>query len=389
MVESVIDRARCDTLLRAPALGPNLLFFSGGTALRPLSRQLKRYTHNSIHLITPFDSGGSSAEIRRAFNMLAVGDLRNRLLALADESVQANSAIYRLFSYRLPQQCSEQQLLSELLQLASASHEKMTALPDSIRKTVRQSLAHFASLLPRDFNLRGANIGNLLITSAYLSHDCDIAAALWYFSQMLLVRGVVAPSCDADAHLAAVLRNGTRLIGQHRITGREVAPIDAPIEELFITRRLSSQEAVSVSATSRALSLICSADLICYSYGSFYSSVVANLLPQGIGRAVASVSCPKIYVPNWGKDPEQLGMTLADTVERLIHAVRTDAPDAAVRDVVRTVLIDSKNLKYALPLDVERCAALGIQIVDLPFATKNADGEIDFTPLAETLLSLS
>ena len=40
-------------------------------------RGLKHYTHNSIHLITPFDSGGSSAVIRRTFRVLSVGDIRN------------------------------------------------------------------------------------------------------------------------------------------------------------------------------------------------------------------------------------------------------------------------------------------------------------------------
>src|SRR5688572_20780353 len=87
---------------RAPELGPRILFFSGGTALRPLSRALKLLTHNSIHLITPFDSGGSSAALRRAFGMPALGDLRNRLLALADETVRGNPRVFRLFGYRLP-----------------------------------------------------------------------------------------------------------------------------------------------------------------------------------------------------------------------------------------------------------------------------------------------
>ncbi len=64
-----------------PDAGPKLLFFSGGTALNGLSQVLKRYTHNSIHLVTPFDSGGSSAVLREAFDMPAVGDLRSRMMA--------------------------------------------------------------------------------------------------------------------------------------------------------------------------------------------------------------------------------------------------------------------------------------------------------------------
>ncbi|MFW5735662.1 MAG: 2-phospho-L-lactate transferase CofD family protein, partial [Oceanidesulfovibrio sp.] len=99
---------------RSPELGPRVLFFSGGTALRDFSRRLVRYTHNSIHIITPFDSGGSSAELRRAFNMIAVGDVRNRLMALSDRLPGADPAIFNLFAYRLPKDES-QETLREML----------------------------------------------------------------------------------------------------------------------------------------------------------------------------------------------------------------------------------------------------------------------------------
>ena len=69
------------------ATGRRLIFFTGGTALREVSRELARHTPDTVHLLTTFDSGGSSAALRRAFAMPAVGDLRNRLLALADFSI--------------------------------------------------------------------------------------------------------------------------------------------------------------------------------------------------------------------------------------------------------------------------------------------------------------
>ena len=84
---------RIEEARRAPEKGPAILFFSGGTASRQLSRELIHYSHNSIHVITTFDSGGSSAELRRAFGMPAVGDLRNRLLALADRSPSGNAEV--------------------------------------------------------------------------------------------------------------------------------------------------------------------------------------------------------------------------------------------------------------------------------------------------------
>ena len=54
------DMVRVDRCHRLPEYGPKILFFSGGSAMRDLASVLKNYTHNSVSLITPFDSGGSS-----------------------------------------------------------------------------------------------------------------------------------------------------------------------------------------------------------------------------------------------------------------------------------------------------------------------------------------
>jgi len=126
-----------------PELGPVLLFFSGGTALRNLSRHLIRYTHNSIHVITPFDSGGSSAELRKAFKMPAVGDIRNRLMALADQSFKGNPDIYKLFSYRLAKDDTRPNLLRELTQMAKGSHPGVAKIVDPMRKIIRNHLYLF------------------------------------------------------------------------------------------------------------------------------------------------------------------------------------------------------------------------------------------------------
>ena len=66
------DLLRIGRYQKAPELGPSILFFSGGSALRQVSRA-QELSHNSIHLVTPFDSGGSSAKLRKAFDMPAIG----------------------------------------------------------------------------------------------------------------------------------------------------------------------------------------------------------------------------------------------------------------------------------------------------------------------------
>ena len=119
----VPDPVKTTLYARSPDLGPRILFFSGGSALRDLSQELIRYTHNSIHIITPFDSGGSSAKLRQAFNMPAIGDVRNRLMAIADQTLHGFPDIYRLFAYRFPKDGAQDALRLELGAMIDGRHD--------------------------------------------------------------------------------------------------------------------------------------------------------------------------------------------------------------------------------------------------------------------------
>ena len=96
-----------------PDGGSRILFFSGGTALAPVAAELSRHTRNAVHVITTFDSGGSSAELRRAFDMPAVGDIRARIMALADRSLEGNPETVELLGYRLPKDAGPEALHRE------------------------------------------------------------------------------------------------------------------------------------------------------------------------------------------------------------------------------------------------------------------------------------
>lgn len=383
------DSLRTARFERAPELGPRVLFFSGGSALRPLSRVLKRYTHNSVHLITPFDSGGSSAVLRKAFDMLSIGDLRNRLVALADESVRGNPEIYRLFCYRLPLAASDDELLVELGQMVSGTHPLVSEVPQPMRHIIRRNLRFLADHAPSELELRGANIGNLMLTGGYLAQDRDVESTLFLFSKLLEVRGVVRPVADTQCHLAVTLADGTRVVGQHLLTGKEVAPLGQRIGEIFLVRSLEDPTPTEVDVEDKVLRLIRRADLVVYSIGSFYSSVLANLLPRGIGRTIARTRVPKVYVPNCAPDPEQMGMTVADCVDSIVSTVRADAgaevPTSAILDLV---LIDSRA-EYAAALDPEALLARGVQVVDVPIMElQSGVAKVEPQLLAEVLLSL-
>lgn len=384
----VPDSLRVGRAERAPELGPRIVFFSGGSALRPLSRVLKRYTHNSTHLITPFDSGGSSAEIRKAFHMLSIGDLRSRLVALAEESVRGNPDIYRLFCHRLSATASQRDLRTDLQRLVNAEHPLVLAVPQPMRHIIRTHLTFFADHMPDDFDLQGANIGNLMLTGAYLSQRRDMNSTLFLFSKLLEVRATVRPTAECDAHLAAVLSNGRRVNGQHMMTGKQVAPLEAPIRDFFLVDSIHGAQPTTVSASEEVLRLIRKADLICFPMGSFYTSILANLLPDGVAQAVAEADCPKLYVPNTGHDPEQVGMSIRDCVMKLLEMLQSPLSSSPQPRLLTHVLLDAEHGQYEGNVDLNALEALGCQVLDVDLRSDDASGGHSAQELAKVLISL-
>src|SRR5262249_13951303 len=170
---------------------------------------------------------------------------------------------------------------------------------------------------PPDFNLRGASIGNLILTGGYFNQARDIDAVTFTFSKLVEARGLVRPVVDADLHLRAKLADGRVVPGQHQLTAKESDPIASAALTLGLARAGDPDSPVDVSIDSGTRRFIAQAELICFPSGSFCTSLGACLLPVGIGDAVAEAGCPKVYGPNCRVDPEQIGLPPADAVERL------------------------------------------------------------------------
>jgi CofD-related protein of GAK system len=375
---------------KSPELGPRLVFFSGGSALNGLSRELKQYTHNSIHFVSPFDSGGSSAKLRQAFDMPAIGDLRSRLMALADETVLGHPEIVQLFSTRFPVDAEQSSLKQRLTSMLSGEDALVAAIAEPMRKLICAYLSEFFAKMPADFDLRGASIGNLIITGGYLSNHRDLDTIVFQFSQLVNALGEVRTITNDNFHLVAQLSNEQTLIGQHLITGKEVAPINAAVKDLSL-----SLSATTLTPAHSKLGLpnqqaIAQADLICYPPGSFYTSLIANLLPEGVGKAIANNGCPKVYVPNLAADPEQLGMSLEDAIKQiLIYAGKDFAGQAKASDLLNYVMVDSKQGNYLGGIPTEYLKQQGITLIDVKLMNKASDKSYDEKRLVAALLSLT
>lgn len=382
------DPWRIERFRRAPEMGPRILFFSGGTAIKGVARTLTSYTHNSIHLITPFDSGGSSAAIRRAFHMLSAGDLRNRIMALADLSITGNPDVYDLFAYRFPLDADNAKLRHQLWNMAAGRHALVARIPNPMRRIVRNHLHYFLERMPDDFDLRGASIGNLVLTGGYLNNRHHIEPVLFMFSKLINARGVVRPTTGKNYHLAARLRDGTLVMGQHRITDKS-HPIPSPIEEIFLTASLDSTTPLTLAVSSKIRELIASAELVCYPMGSFYTSILANLLLDGVGSSIARNECPKVFLPNPVPDSEMQGMGLFDMVMRIVDtARRRSGIDVEPSRIVRYVVADLRRGSYPRPLHLKRLQAAGIDVIDTDLITDASAPLYDDQKVVEALLSL-
>lgn len=387
---SIPDQIKLARFRKAPELGPKILFFSGGTALRSLSQALVNATHNSIHIITPFDSGGSSAELRRVFSMPAVGDIRNRLMALADQSIKGHPEIYSLFSHRLPLYGDQDELKKGLQDFASGRHPCVANVPDPMRKIIKRHLVSFSRSMPGDFDLRGASLGNLVLTAGYLENDRHLDPVIFIYSRLVEVRGTVRPVVNVDAHLAAELADGQTVVGQHLLTGKDASPLQSAIKTMFPVKSLQDPQPVQVAIPDRIKALIQTADLICYPMGSFFTSLLANLLPVGVAGAVAATSCPKVYVPNTSADPECQGLDLCGQVDRLLTQLlgRNYDPQACSR-VLNFLLVDEDEQRYANGIPYDFLKQRGIAVLRTRLVTDSGSAHVDPHRLTDILLSLS
>ena len=406
------DNIRIQRSLRIPEFGPKILFFSGGTAIRDLSACLINYTHNSIHLITPFDSGGSSAEIRRGFDMLSVGDIRNRLLALSDKSestMRNNPQVIQLFSHRLTKTGDSEASEEEFISILDGKHPLIRAVELPMRSILQNHLRWFVERMPADFDLRGASIGNLIITGCFLEHNRDIVTAIFMIAKFLGVKGFCRPLTAANLHIRALYGDGREVVGQHAMNlapkslhsvqntdnkrqlmqSCKIVRIDL-VKELQTSSNAERQQSQTCHIDILSSDLVSStADLICFPMGSFFASILVNLLPRGVGRAIAERRCPKVYIPNTGYDPEMTGRTLVECVSLIIEMVRDDPFHAyhqqhrggnedsshqeetnehtvPVENILNFVLLDTANCEYCVPIDKGGIEKLGVTVIDMP-----------------------
>ncbi len=239
--------------------GPKIVAIGGGTGLATLLRGLKEYTGNLTAIVTVADDGGSSGVLRRELGVLPPGDVRNCIAALAD----AEPLVTKLFQYRFEDGAG----------------------------------------------LAGHSFGNLFIV-AMSAVTGNFEDAVRQTSRVLAVRGQIIPSTLEDVTLCARTDDARTIRGESAI-GPEVSGDNghvSRISEVYLQPH-------NPPAHPEAVRAILEADLIVLGPGSLYTSVLPNLLVQGIKRSLLAAPAPKVYVCNVATQRgETDGFSVADHV---------------------------------------------------------------------------
>jgi uncharacterized cofD-like protein len=292
-------------------------------------RGLKRYTANLTAIVTVSDDGGSSGRLQKELGILPPGDIRNCLVALADDE----ALVTDLFRYRFNE----------------------------------------------GEGLQGHSFGNLFL-AAMTGVSGDFDTAVKASSRVLNIKGRVLPATLTTTRLRATLDDGTIVEGEtnisaskHRIVKLSLNPPDvAPLAEVVAAIR--------------------EADAIVLGPGSLYTSILPNLLVEGIAREVEAASCAKIYVCNVMTQPgETSGFTASEHVRALLDGAGARVCDTVVvNEQPPERLLGAYAEEGQLPVVVDRAniEEMGVRFVPARVISETETVRHDPQKLADVVIRL-
>ena len=299
LVDQVFSQRVLQKGIRVVAIG-------GGHGLSTLLEGLKKYTNNITAIVTVADDGGSSGRLREEFNILPPGDIRNCLVALANET----DLLGDLFQFRFKEGGDD---------------------------------------------LKGHNFGNLFIT-AMTRVVGDFEKAIKESSKVLAIKGKVVPSTVAKVVLSAEYEDGSVIKGESKIPENK-----GKIKQMSISPEDSQPTKDAIKAVKKA-------DIIVLAPGSLYTSIMPNLLIKGLADEILKSKVKKIYVCNVMTQPgETDNYSLSDHVKALIDHTGEKIVDYVVVNNTKVPehLLDkyAKEGAYPVKIDKENINKLDCKVV--------------------------
>jgi uncharacterized cofD-like protein len=283
--------------------GPRVVALGGGTGLSTLLRGLKKYTGNLTAIVTVADDGGSSGRLRQEYRILPPGDFRQCITALAD----VEPLMTTLFQHRF-----------------------------------------------KEGSLNGHSFGNLFIM-AMAEITGDFEHAIRESGRVLAVRGQIVPSTLRDVTLMAEMADGQTRVGESSIphpNGDGEGAVATAIKRVF----LEPEPTINPEAEEAILN----AEMITVGPGSLYTSILPNLVVDGMAEALKASPAIKVFVCNVATQP---GETDAFRVSDHLKAIEGHLGT----NIFDFVVVNSNN-NFPLPPSAQ---AAGIRRVVYDAATVN------------------
>ncbi|MGB9911013.1 MAG: gluconeogenesis factor YvcK family protein [Microgenomates group bacterium] len=318
---------------------PKVVVIGGGTGTYTVLTGLRDYPIDLTAIVSMFDSGGSSGRLRDEFGVLPPGDVRQALLALSSLPLEKIS-LRQLFEYRFE----------------------------------------------NGIGLKGHSFGNLLLTALTdITGRIDLAIA--EAERILDVKGKVLPVSLIDSNLCARLEDGTIIKGESNIDIRRVRP-ELKILDVFLDP--------PARIFSLARKAILQADLIVLGPGDLYTSLIPNLLVEGVSQAIFRSKGEVIYVCNlMTKHGETDGFAVSDFIKEVKRYLGKGGKK------LKKVLVNSwwkippkilrryhQEKSYPVKYDQENCQRLGLEIISLPLASAGNLFRHDPQKLARAIIDL-
>jgi uncharacterized cofD-like protein len=321
---------------------PKVVVVGGGTGSHTVLTGLRQHPIDLTAVVSVMDSGGSSGRLRDEYGFLPPGDARQCLVALAGDDDETGGILRALFTYRF--------------------HGGGRSDPDGPR------------------TLDGHNLGNLFI-SALTDITGSVESAYAWAGRLLGARGQVIPVTTSNVHLCAKLADGHVLRGEAAIDVRTEHP-DAEIDYVYLNH--------PAYPTPAAVDALRAADLVVIGPGDLFTSLIPNLLVDGISEAIAAAR-HRVYIVNLMTKPGESDDFRASTfVERLLDYLVPASLDAVL---VNTRIPHDKVLqRYAregaslVDVDVPAIEAQGIEVVARPLVSARHLVRHDPSAVASTLL---
>ena len=253
---------------------PKITVIGGGTGLPVILSSLKNKDAEVTAIVTVADDGGSSGELRKMFNTVPPGDIRNVLVALSDiPEVQKN-----IFQYRFQSE---------------------------------------------DKSLNGHSLGNLIILATSEMHG-SIYQAIQLLAKMMHVDGHIYPAAEEPLILHARYKDGTLGSGESKI-----ARPDKTID--YVTVSTTDKENVLIKPGKKVISSIMEADMVVLGPGSLYTSILPTLMIPDVGKALMETEAQVLYISNiMTQMGETEGFTDADHVDVLCKHIGKDFLDTVL-----------------------------------------------------------